>query len=581
MALDATRIPVGHITGQFALVSADTEDAGKFPQFTGVLGTVTLTCSAVGPIRFTDQGKTIQIIPEPVSAQFNSDGEIVGVNGEPLTLLAGDDPRLNPSGFTWRISFNLTSAETGRPIPITAYDFTVNTWTAVGDEVDVASLMPVAASGGVLITSGPQGQSAYQVAVANGFVGTVTEWLASLVGPAGNAEGIVLDTDPRLTDARTPVAHNHVIGDVAGLQAALDSVSVEVTWSDVTGKPATYAPSAHQHAVGDTTGLQAALDAAGAAPAWSEVTGKPATFAPTIGATASTAAAGNDARLTNSRTPTAHSHPTSEVTGLDTALAGKAASVHTHTVADTTGLQAALDAKGTSNLTLGTTAATAKAGDYQPSWTQVTGKPTVFTPDTHAHAVADVTGLQAALDSKGTSNLALGTTASTAKAGNYVPAWTEVTSKPTTFAPTIGATASTAVAGNDARLSDARTPVAHSHAIADTTGLQTALDGKQVAGSYAAASHTHTIANVTGLQAALDGKGTSNLAIGTTGSTAKAGNYAPTVADIPAGSTLTVKFSSTWPARPTARTDVTVFWVGSATVPSGALAGDVHFKDMA
>jgi hypothetical protein len=43
-------------------------------------------------------------------------------------------------------------------------------------------------------------------------------------------------------------------------------------------------------------------------------------------------------------------------------------------------------------------------------------------------------------------------------------------------------------------------------AIAEVSGLQTALDGKQAAGSYAASSHTHTIANVTSLQAALDGK---------------------------------------------------------------------------
>ena len=46
----------------------------------------------------------------------------------------------------------------------------------------------------------------------------------------------------------------------------------------------------------------------------------------------------------------------------------------------------------------------------------------------------------------------------------------------------------------------------HTHIIADVTGLQTALDGKQVAGSYAASSHTHIIADVTGLQTALDGK---------------------------------------------------------------------------
>lgn len=60
---------------------------------------------------------------------------------------------------------------------------------------------------------------------------------------------------------------------------------------------------------------------------------------------------------------------------------------------------------------------------------------------------------------------------------------------------------------------------AHTHAVADVTGLQTALDGKQPKGDYATskdladglagkanAAHTHTIANVTGLQDALDDK---------------------------------------------------------------------------
>ena len=42
--------------------------------------------------------------------------------------------------------------------------------------------------------------------------------------------------------------------------------------------------------------------------------------------------------------------------------------------------------------------------------------------------------------------------------------------------------------------------------ISEVNGLQATLDGKQVAGSYAALVHTHTIANVTGLQAELDGK---------------------------------------------------------------------------
>lgn len=44
--------------------------------------------------------------------------------------------------------------------------------------------------------------------------------------------------------------------------------------------------------------------------------------------------------------------------------------------------------------------------------------------------------------------LTIGTTAATAKAGNYVPTWSEVSGKPTTYAPVIGTTATTALAGN-------------------------------------------------------------------------------------------------------------------------------------
>lgn len=47
---------------------------------------------------------------------------------------------------------------------------------------------------------------------------------------------------------------------------------------------------------------------------------------------------------------------------------------------------------------------------------------------------------------------------------------------------------------------------AHTHPISDVSGLQSALDGKQAAGSYAATGHSHAISDTTGLQAALDGK---------------------------------------------------------------------------
>lgn len=51
------------------------------------------------------------------------------------------------------------------------------------------------------------------------------------------------------------------------------------------------------------------------------------------------------------------------------------------------------------------------------AWADITGKPETFPPT-------------------------IGTTATTAKAGNYAPAWADVTAKPTTFAP-VPATAAT------------------------------------------------------------------------------------------------------------------------------------------
>ena len=52
-------------------------------------------------------------------------------------------------------------------------------------------------------------------------------------------------------------------------------------------------------------------------------------------------------------------------------------------------------------------------------------------------------------------------------------------------------TATQAVRSDDSRLTDARTPTAHTHVISDVTGLQTALDGK------APTVHTHVLADIT------------------------------------------------------------------------------------
>lgn len=199
--------------------------------------------------------------------------------------------------------------------------------------------------------------------------------------------GKVNNNDSRLSDARTPTAHNHP---------------------------------------------------------WSEITSKPTTYPPEIGSTATTAVAGNDARLTDARTPTAHTHAVAELSNAS-AVAKSAL-----TAVDAAAFRAAIGAGvGNSNLTIGTTSTTAKAGDYQPTWAQVTGKPTTFAPIIGSGAADAVAGNDARL-----------TNARTPTAHTHL--WADITDKPTTFAPIIGSGATQAVAGNDARLSDARVPLDNS-----------------------------------------------------------------------------------------------------------------------
>lgn len=215
--------------------------------------------------------------------------------------------------------------------------------------------------------------------------------------------------------ASTSHTHPEYVKTVNGVSPdGAGAVSIGMAWSALTGVPATFAPSAHTH---DYTTL----------------TNIPTTF-----------------------TPATHNHSISAVSGLQTALDGKAAISHTHL------------------------------------WADITDKPTTFAPSAHTHTVSQLSdattigkNITLAADAAavrtligaGTSNLAIGTTGTTAAAGNHVHDYATLTNIPSTFAP-----------------------AAHSHVIASVTGLQAALDGK------AALSHTHNTNEINGLDVALSNK---------------------------------------------------------------------------
>lgn len=113
-----------------------------------------------------------------------------------------------------------------------------------------------------------------------------------------NTANLVLTSDARLSDSRTPTTHTHAIADVTSLQTALD------------GK----ASSSHTHAISDVTNLQTTLDGKQASGSYAPASG----ISPS--AITGTAVVTNDSRLSDNRTPTAHTHAMSDVISLDSTL---------------------------------------------------------------------------------------------------------------------------------------------------------------------------------------------------------------------------------------------------------------------
>lgn len=180
--------------------------AGKFIDSTGspLAGSVAFTPSPTKFINTGASGGPVTILPKPIVATL-TDGQFS------IELVATDDPDLNPSNWTYSVEFKLEGATLPR------FDIDV----PEGASIDLSEVAPVSPSNGATIdrfvpaggstgqvlakrtgtdydlewitveggstggADGKDGLSAYELAVQEGFVGTLSEWLDSLVGPEG------------------------------------------------------------------------------------------------------------------------------------------------------------------------------------------------------------------------------------------------------------------------------------------------------------------------------------------------------------------------------------------------------------
>lgn len=230
-----------------------------------------------------------------------------------------------PGSTTVLVDNASTTVET-----ITVYD---KTEVIVDNPVtEYVVLQPIIGSGGGGSgTPGADGDSAYEIAVDNGFVGSESEWLESLKGDPGDDGAPGTTSWSGITDKPstfTPSTHNHddryyteaeTDSLLGGKQAAGDYATNSALTSGLAGK----ANASHTHTASQITDFNTSVDSRieniiGTAPANLDTLGE---IADALNDDASFAAT------------------------ITTALSGKSDTGHTHTIGNITSLQSSLDAK--------------------------------------------------------------------------------------------------------------------------------------------------------------------------------------------------------------------------------------------
>ncbi|MFF9624266.1 hypothetical protein [Streptomyces griseosporeus] len=150
-----------------------------FPSGTPV---VTLTGTLPSAVAGTGYGGQVVLTPSAIltdstrHAVYPGGGKADIVDGAfSVQIIPTDAAGISPAGWRWYVDVQPTRGK--------RLAFWADITGADGTTVRLDSLVPTQAPGGGSV--GAPGKSAYEVAVAEGYTGTVTQWLASLVGPAG------------------------------------------------------------------------------------------------------------------------------------------------------------------------------------------------------------------------------------------------------------------------------------------------------------------------------------------------------------------------------------------------------------
>ncbi|MFB6846198.1 right-handed parallel beta-helix repeat-containing protein [Streptomyces sp. NPDC056373] len=114
------------------------------------------------------------ILGGPVTVPLDEQGRFE------VELPATDAPGMNPAGWSYSVAEQFAGVPQNRVFNVLL--------PAAAPQVDIADLAPTDPTTPNYVAV--HGDSAYEIAVAHGYTGTETEWLASLVGPTGPAGSV-------------------------------------------------------------------------------------------------------------------------------------------------------------------------------------------------------------------------------------------------------------------------------------------------------------------------------------------------------------------------------------------------------
>jgi len=386
----------------------------------------------------------------------------------------------------------------------------------------------------------------------------VTIKVSSGIGPQGTAGAGGVTTLNSLAGVVTLAVVGGTIAAAGNTLTITVSAGVS-SWGDLTGKPFTTLGtglvvvsgvlSATGLAIADTTGLQAALDAK--APLASP------TFTGTVaGITKTMVGLSAVDNVADASKP------------VSTAQAAADAAVQAHAIqrANHTGTQAVgtitgLGSLATQSGTFSGTSSGTNTGDQTATTVSVAGGYGAFTPAA-LNVESAIQAISGALDNKSDSSPATTVNLGPIRVG------TGLGIASGTLSVSYGTTSTTACVGDDARLSDARTPTAHTQAWSTITSTPTTLTGY---GITDAATSTHVHGNVT--NAGAIGSTSGQIVVTTTSGVL---TTAATIAASAVTGLATVATSGAY-ADLSGKPTIPTITSGTAA-PSGGTSGDIYLR---